>query len=246
VTRRQYKNPPIEEALCEFRFAGGAEWDLAVPARFHERLRAEYPGKPRNQSVLSANVVAGPQAPASLAMVQGLAKLQFPDADAKRLVSLAPDLLSVHVLRPYSGWEDFRRRIKDALDVYRSICAPVSILRLGVRYINRVTPPGGDPLDLRQYFLCEPQPINGLPSQLASFVHRVEHVYEDGIRLFLTYASIEATAAPEFLLDLDVIHEPSSPQSIDGIMDVVNDLHAREGAAFEAIITDKSRGLFDA
>jgi len=246
MTRRQYKNPPIEEALCELRFAGGSEWDLSVPVQFQERFRAVYGGKPRTQNVVAANVVAGPApAPPSLAVVQGLAKLQFPDVEGKRLVSIAPELLSVHVLKRYGGWEDFYKRISDAIAAYQAILAPAGVVRIGVRYINRVAIPGEN-IDLREYFLCEPPHIDGLPTAVGSFVHRVEHVYEDGVRIFVTYASIDGASAPEFLLDLDVILEPSEPLQIEGIMAVVDDLRARERAAFESIITDKSRELFDA
>jgi uncharacterized protein (TIGR04255 family) len=246
VIRRQYKNPPIEEALCELRFQGSAEWDLSAPAQFQERLRSTYGGKPRTQNVVATNVMAGsPQGPAALAVIQGQAKLQFPDADGKRLVSVAPDLLSVHVLRPYGGWEDFHQRIADALAAYEAILHPSGAVRLGVRYINRVAI-RGENINLRSYFLCEPPQVEGLPASLASFVHRVEHVYEDGARIFVTYASIDGAASPEFLLDLDVILDPSAPLPLDKVMATVDELRDRERTAFEAIITSKSRELFDA
>jgi uncharacterized protein (TIGR04255 family) len=75
----------------------------------------------------------------------------------------------------------------------------------------------------------------------------VEFLYPDAVKLLLTQASIEATdGPPAFLLDLDALWESSEARSPDAIMAVVDDLHARVGSAFEAIITDAARERFDA
>jgi hypothetical protein len=46
ATRRQYKNPPIEEALAEFRFVPRQEWDLTIPGKIHQHpnIRDAYRG----------------------------------------------------------------------------------------------------------------------------------------------------------------------------------------------------------
>jgi len=36
MTRRQYRNPPITEAVCEFRFAPGQAWNLKTHRRIAE------------------------------------------------------------------------------------------------------------------------------------------------------------------------------------------------------------------
>ena len=36
--RRRYRNPPIEEALCEFYFDPSEEWDLTIPGKLHTSL----------------------------------------------------------------------------------------------------------------------------------------------------------------------------------------------------------------
>ena len=50
--RRRYRNPPIEEALCEFRFLPGQEWDLTIPGKLHVILGEEYNGKPQEQKLV--------------------------------------------------------------------------------------------------------------------------------------------------------------------------------------------------
>ena len=49
-----YKNPPIEEALCEFTFAlpnSAPPWDLALPGKYqmHDSIREIYAGTVKQQ-----------------------------------------------------------------------------------------------------------------------------------------------------------------------------------------------------
>lgn len=242
--RRRYRNPPIEEALVEFRFAPGQGWDLTIPGKLHERVKAAYPGKPRQQRLLQASVRTGVGQPADMSLQEGVGRVQLVDADARRLLSLGPDVLGVHVLKPYDGWDDFKPRIDAALRAYAEVSGAEKISRIGVRYVNKVvvTEP-----NLDQYFLYGPHVPEGLPSRLASFLYRTEHVFDDDVKLFLTFAPISAEpASSSFLLDLDVIWEHDGGMTTDQALETVDDLHEREGVAFEALITDQLREVFDA
>jgi uncharacterized protein (TIGR04255 family) len=48
------------------------------------------------------------------------------------------------------------------------------------------------------------------------------------------------------VLDLDLVQTFPAPQPIAALLPWVDDLHAREKQAFETIITDKAREVFDA
>ena len=52
IERRRYRNSPIEEDLCEFRFKPSREWDLTIPGKLHTKLGNDYTGKPRQQRVV--------------------------------------------------------------------------------------------------------------------------------------------------------------------------------------------------
>src|SRR3982751_314357 len=78
--RRRYRQPPIEEALVEFRMAGGQEWGLTIPGKAHEKVKAAYPGKPRQRSLVQASVQAGQGQPAGLALQEGI-RVQLVDAE---------------------------------------------------------------------------------------------------------------------------------------------------------------------
>ena len=253
-TRRRYKNPPIEEALCEFRFEPGQEWDFTIPGKLHAELRDAYPGKPRHQMAIQAAFGPREGQPPNLMFRQGLAKVQLITEDAKRIVGVGPDVLSIHMLKPYQdparveaiGWEEFRPRIDQALDAYWRVAEPAGVQRVGVRYINKIVVPCAR-VEPRRYVLCAPPDIHGLPDVLSNFFGRTEYVYDDGVRLVVTYAITDApTGCVAFLLDIDVIWQGDEAIAKEDALARADDLRVRERDAFEALITDEARRLFDA
>ena len=252
--RRRYKNPPIEEALCEFRFQPDQDWDLTIPGKLHVELGDEYSGKPQEQKVVNVSLNAQEGKPSRLSYDEGFAKIHLVTEDGKRQVGVGKDVLSVHMLRPYqdprhpekSGWDEFRPRIEKALDAYWKVAQPKGVNRVGIRYINKIVIPERQ-VTVESYLRCALPNVSGLPDRLNNFVSRVEYDYENGVRLVLSQG---ATDAPEahvgFLLDLDVIWETTESVVQDEALAKVGDLRTREREAFETVITDNAREVFNA
>ena len=250
---RRYKNPPIEEALCEFRFEPGQEWDLTIPGRLHVKLSKEYSGKPQQQKFVDVSLDAQKGKPPKLSYGEGLAKVQLFTEDGKIIVAVGQDVLSIHMLRPYqdphrtdSGWDEFQQRIEQALDVYWDEVQPKGVLWVSIRYINKIVIPE-DAVEVDNYLKCALPDVKGLPDHQNSFLSRVGYVYDDGVQLVLAQRSID-TPPPnqvEFLLDIDVIWANTEPVGKDVALAKAVDLRDRERDAFEAVITDKARELFD-
>lgn len=252
--RRQYKNPPIEEALCEFRFKPSQDWDFTMPGKLHGELKEEYPGKPRQQNVVEAALQAQPGKPPNIMLREGLAKVQLVTEDGKRIVAVGPDVLSIHMLRPYqnpdhpeqSGWDEFRPRIEAALAAYWRVAEPLGVLRAGIRYINKIVV-ARSPIAVEKYFKCAPPEVPNLPETMSAFISKVEYLYDDGAKLLLSHASVDAPKDHgAFLLDIDVVWEFQEPLDQDQTFARLDDLRHRERTAFESIITDEARRLFDA
>ena len=252
--RRRYRNPPIEEALCEFRFKPGQAWDLTIPGKLQAALGEEYVGKPQEQRVVQVGLQVQGDKPSNLQLGEGLARVQLVTGDGKRMVGVGHDVLSIHMLRPYQdlrepergGWEEFRPRIETALETYSEVAHPMGVLRVGIRYINKIVIPEGK-VEVEEYLKCALPVVNGLPDDLTNFMSRVDYTYGDDVRIVLSQGSIDAPPDyVSFLLDLDVIWE--NPQAVDRdlALKIVNDLRDRERVAFEAVITDKARESFDA
>ena len=252
--RRQYRNPPIEEALCEFRFEPGQEWDLTIPGRLHVQLSKDYSGKPQQQKFVDVSLDAQKGKPPKLSYGEGLAKVQLFTEDGKRIVAVGQDVLSIHMLRPYqdphrtdSGWDEFQQRIEQALDVYWDEVQPKGVLWVSIRYINKIVIPK-EAVEVESYLKCALPDVKGLPDHQNSFLSRAGYVYGDGVHLVLAQRSIDAPPPNqvEFLLDIDVIWANTEPVGKDVALAKAVDLRDRERDAFEAVITDKARELFDA
>jgi len=253
--RKVYKNPPIEEALVDFHFQPGPEWDPTIPGKMHEHphIKAAYPGKPRQQVLYQAEFQAGPRQERNLSLREELGRVQLVDSEnPHRLITIGRDVLSVNVLRPYEGWESFRPRVETALEAYWAVVEPAAVVRIGVRYLNRLVVPLAKPT-LDTYLRCVAPRVEGLPATMDGFTSRMTYRYEDGIKLIVTQASLSAPPdMSTFLVDLDVIWEASTEGDgalgvqLDAVMDMVDMLHGRECTAFEATITDEARRVFDA
>ena len=251
--RRRYKNPPIEEALCEFRFEPGRDWDLTVPGKLQAELGNEYTGKPQQGKVVEVELDTQKGGSPNLRYREGFAKVQLVTKDGKRMVGVGQDVLSIHMLRPYqdpsnpkaSGWDEFEPRIVTALKAYKSVSEPVGVRRIGIRYINKIVVSGKN-VNVEEYLKCALPVVSGLPDRLSNFMSRVDYSYKDGVRLMLSQGLASAqTDHVGFLLDLDVIWETPEPIALAEALKKTHDLRIREREAFESVITDKARKLFD-
>jgi uncharacterized protein (TIGR04255 family) len=249
MSAKQYKTPPIEEALCEFMFAStatGQQFDLTVPGRLkvHPSMK-EYSGEPRTQNIprISANM-----SPTIAFMSPTIAlRVQLPTVDGRRLVSIGHNTLAVSVLRPYDGWERFKLRIEHVLDAYFEAISPFAVTRIGVKYVNRilVREAGAHPAS---FLTALPADDKISDARLANFTQFTEFVRTDQIKVLVTQATLQPTAqdTTEYLLDIDAIWDHRELGSRTEIIDMLERLHDVEGAAFEALITDEARSLFDA
>ncbi len=251
--RRQYKNPPIEEALCEFHFLSEQDWDPTIPGKLQTKFGDKYTGKPREQRVFEVGLEVQRGKSSNLRYGEGLARVQLVTKDGKRLVGVGLNVLSIHMLRPYQdhqdnsarGWDEFLPRISEALDAYWKVAEPKGVCRIGIRYINKIVPPQ-EAVKVGSYLRCALPEVSGLPDCLRNFVSRAEYTYPDGIRLILSQRSVnEPKDHRGFLLDLDVIWESTEPVTQDEALTKAGDLRDRERKAFETVITDDARELFD-
>lgn len=252
--RRRYRNPPIDEAVCEFHFRPGPDWDLTIPGKLHSVLASEYDGKRSSQQSIDVGVEIKNDEPSNLRYGQRLSKVLLFTEDQTRAVGVGPDVISVHMLRPYqrpeppeeSGWDEFRPRIATALKAYWDVAEPAGVRRISVRYINRIVI--REPMVRIEDYLHSAVPlVPGLPEAVNSFMSRIDYRYEDGAHLVLAHGNFTPPSGDiGFLLDIDVYWEPGDLLSREEALAKTDRLRDLERGVFEAVITDAARELFDA
>jgi len=244
--RWSYTNPPIQEAVVEFHLNPTEEWDLTIPGKFHQHalIKNLYQGKPRHQQIQVGSALRTKDK-AELSIKSGVGRVLLPDESGTKVVGIGSNLVSVISLKPYEGWESYQSRIADALSAYWDIANPRGVIRIGLRYINKVVFEG-DSGDLGKYLKNFTGYVKGLPP-IREFGSAVIHNYDDSMVLRISLASSDA---PEnycgVIVDLDVIWHGEEEGSIEKILQIVDTLHRREGEAFETLITENAREVFNA
>ena len=256
---RRYKNPPIEEAMCEFTFvttAPGAQWDLTLPGRVqqHEDLKNVYIGPSRQQHVQQVIAEAtSPNTLATFALSTALLRVILPTPDNSAVLGIGPNTLSISSLKPYEGWTRFRPRILAGLAAYRSVAKPPQIERMILKYVNRIIAPHPGAATAARY-LADIGPTHDvvvedgatLSTRLNAYNYRKEFIAPDATKIVVTQATIEPgnAATSEFLLDIEILWDQRL--SFEDAETKLEALHATEGAIFESFIKDDARSLFDA
>jgi uncharacterized protein (TIGR04255 family) len=241
---RKYRNPPIVEALCEFRFEPGAPWDMTIPGLVYERIRDGFP-KRRQAKIFEASVAAGPEGIGQQVLTAD--RMQFLREDEKALVQVGPNLLAVNHLKPYPTWQEFLPLIRQGFDAYLAAANPKGIQRIGLRYINRIELPG-ERVELADYFEFRPFVGERLPQDYGPFIVGVQIPFEDSrdvLRLQLASAAVETPGTVAVMLDLDYYLAQPGKVSKDGVFDWIEVAHDHVEEVFEACITDRVRQMFE-
>jgi len=225
--RRKYAKSPLVEVICELRFSSDDPYDLTVPGVFWERLQEKGYSK-QLQS-------------------EGSDLVGFLRDDEQAIIQVAPHLLSVHRLKPYESWEEFRDTISLALNTYFPIAKPRQIQSLVLRYVNRVEIQGNK-VTLEDYFEFYPQVGKDLPQDHAAFIAGVQIPFEEPpgvLRLQLASARETTEGYMAMILDIAFGLATEVEATPDLIIAWLEGAHKRVEEAFEGSIRDTLRLLFE-
>lgn len=239
---KQYKNSPIAEVVCEFRFELETIFDQKIVDLFFEEIRENFPKRKKGQ-VHQMKLEINTQ-------VQNFNKTleefdQFLSDDEKTLIQLDKGRLSIHRLKPYNSWREFYPLINLVFNSYIKNIKIKSIRRIGLRYINNfIIPLSG--FDIESYFNLRPALGNKLPQDIVSFMVGTIFAFEggkDNIKIQL----LDRVAAPNktmFVLDMDYfLVNPGSIGTKEAPAWIVG-AHKNIENIFEEILTNKTKELF--
>ncbi len=240
---RQYRNAPLREAICDFRFEPGEPWDGSQPGRLYERLRDQFPVR---QPVLALEQSITAQPGEISHRVVPVESLRLLSESGTSLIQVGIHHLSVHHLPIYPGWPHFRPMIDDALEQYREVANPNGLQRVGLRYINQVRIPEVK-LGLNDYFDFYPYVGKLLPQDYGAFDVTVYFGFDDhrdGMRLQLSAIDSDQPGVSVFALDLDYFLNQPEAIGFDAITQWLEVAHTRIEETFEGCITQTLREMF--
>jgi uncharacterized protein (TIGR04255 family) len=243
TAKNKYKQPPIQEAVCEIHFKIGQPLDQEALKKIEPVWLPEYPLK---------NVVAERQIQLQFSVEKMESKtvdighkLVMRSADGKNLAQLAATFMAVNKLSPYQGWSRaFRDQIISRFQEVQSIYGIETITQIGLRYIDRIEFPQS-PLRWSEWFAVTLPIPNGKDVQGGDFQSFSRQKVGDGMISQINFATLPPLT-PEttsVLLDIDVILTKDIPAN--AILEALEQVHSPHLAIFEGFLLDKTRNLFN-
>jgi uncharacterized protein (TIGR04255 family) len=145
---REYKNPPVQEALIELRFSQSMNWDPVVPGLLFAQLSGRFPHREERRSIPPLPPELLTQLPPNIvAQVNSVAGVIFKSDAGNALVQVInPRIVTVNRLKPYLNWTSFRDDIGNVLHALETVLGQTELTleRLGLRYINQIRSQGSD------------------------------------------------------------------------------------------------------
>ena len=245
---RQYSNPPLHEALVEFRFAEPERWSPTVPGvmSVDQTIMDRYDGE--NEEAAPAGVTFNLNlGPGNLIIGQQPNKVRFQSEDKTCLMLVGRDALSVHRVNDYPGWPTFVDEVKKALAALDgAMKVERGITRIGVRYINRIPIPSLES-DFADYLSTVSAVHGGLEGTRTGYRDASEYRLEEPMSRLVVQQSSQRLSDDEFalMLDIDAIAEfPEPLAERNEALKLVDELHDMIVRVFESSVTDEAKEKF--
>ena len=227
----QLKNPPLIEAVCEFRFDPASEWDWTVPGRLFDKIGKEFSERSEVRRLGVTVEQGGEKTPRPALIEAGPDRIQLKRPDGSAMVQVGPKLLVINHLRPYTNWETFRDLILGIHRTYCDIAGSNTLGRLGLRYINQI--PQAEQA-IEDIITLRPALSRSLDRSVSTFYQRYEFTHEDpkGILIHQTGRRL-VDEKPVIMLDLDFGSEDVGEiGSADAVVDWLDRAHDRVEEGF--------------
>ncbi|QPA31613.1 TIGR04255 family protein [Thermaerobacillus caldiproteolyticus] len=236
MERKYYKNPPVKEVICEFKFDSTSPWDSTIPGLIYEGIKGQYPKKVQGKELEIG--ISNEGIEQNLRISE---RLQLSSEDEKVIIQIGPHHLIINSLIPYTNWDDYLKLVDQILNVYISVAEPVGIERTLLRYINEIRFES-DTVELKDYFNFYPYLGEGLPPDYSSFILGVQIPFEDDKDIL----RLQMNSTEDFSIILDLTYFSGKTESInfEKLYSWLDKGHERIVSTFEACIKDSLRKIF--
>ena len=147
----------------------------------------------------------------------------------------------------YRGWDAFAATWAACLDALAEVVAPSLTTRLGLRYVNRITPAGvTSAADLRSGELVDPAFLGpSVESALSEYVTgaegRVALTFPEQIDALVQHGVVREGDTQVFVLDIDCFRTQGSRFERDQILAASNELNQCSLQIFQTVVREPLR-----
>jgi uncharacterized protein (TIGR04255 family) len=246
---RYLKCAPVVEALLDITARFPKPVDPAEFTDLHKDIAADYPIVETRQGFqFTLPVAPKPNFAPPPIVPSGILAYVFRAADSSKVVQSRRDGLAFSQLTPYQGWDSAIREAIRLWQAYQIRYQPERVLRLAVRYINRLKLPGPT-LDFDDYLVGTPKIPVDLPQGLSEFSvsYVIPLAAKTAGRVHLAFNAVEMSAADvPVLLDINVTRECDiDPADAAALETSFADLRAFKNRLFFGTLTEKAAEFFE-
>lgn len=242
---RKFKNPPLAEVVCEFRFElNNLSSSITLPGIIYDKVKKDFP-------ILRERNMGFPTKKEANQIEYSFGNLaQFFSKDEGMLIQVGVNMLTINCVANYPHWEKFKPVILKTFETYVKEAKPIAITKLGLRFINKIFIKS-EKVSLGEHFNFVPS----MPSNIKgdySFVNvhvEVPFQKDRDILIMKNYNFVEPNKPDTipFMLDLDYSMNNSgavalNKKAVDNWLEIA---HAELDKAFVASLTKKQLDSFD-
>lgn len=247
---KTYKNPPLLEAVCEFRFVTEGNYSAEQITSFYEMIKGSFPIQKKgkiNQIEFKIDAEKTPEENKGSISQDFYEFEQYFSEDEKYSIQLDGGRISIHRIKPYQAWSQFLPLIQTVYGAYVDIFKPKELARVGVRYINEIVLPA-DGFSFSDYFTLAVS-LSSLSdnSRQSIFLGSVFEQEEsrDAIKVQFGDKQLpDGTETKAFVLDLDYFLVTPTV-ALDAVDEWLTTAHTNLENVFEGIVTEKTKQFFD-
>jgi len=241
---RHYSRAPITEAIIDLKVNFPEGFSVDNLEAIHTLISDHFPFK---EPIYTSSFVFQPGPTPKVNANQQQNGFMFRSEDGLRVFQAALSGFTFSQLAPYETWEHFRDEAKHLWEIYNNTCKPLNVTRAAIRYVNRLDLPGPS-LDFKDYLRTVPEVAPDLPQGLSAFFMQLQIPQTDLNCMLIINEGLVPPASPglvSVLLDFDLFREQIWRSDDEEIWSFLEALRHRKNLAFEASITEKTRGLID-
>lgn len=137
--RVKYTVNPLDRVICQLRYPTILKISSEEPADFQESIRKQYPVFERSSGMQIELPAELPQEFANLLTPSmGPQAYRFTEKDGRRQFVLSQDFIS-YTDHDYKSWEEYSDHLFTAIDSISGIYGIEEFMRVGLRYVNRIS-----------------------------------------------------------------------------------------------------------
>lgn len=237
-------NAPIVEAVIHWRAFPEQPFE---PEALRVKLQDDLPDYPRvqPQQKIELHVESSPSGDSRQEHTRTWHGFRVETADGKQIAQFTRDGLVFSRLRPYEDWTSFEVEACRVWEIFCRHARPAEVQRLGVRFINAVSPVHRN--ELSQILAIPPKSPSGFALPVKEFMHQSRFevpAYDYILNTIVALQPQPAADGSQLIIDVDVFTETSLETSGPELSRRLQEMRWIKDKAFFTLLKDKALQRF--